>query len=543
MKNIKFANLLIFLFYTLIFCLLLRNSFSTLDPDLGWHLKMGQDIAISKQVNYENHYNYIFSETDNYWINHEWLSDFLLFQCYSNFGYIFLNIVFALIIVGALFILNKFIIKNVIKKKEFLFFLLPLEIIGVKACMPHFGVRIQELSVLFIILLFIIIYLFEKRSFEKKDKAWLILFFLIPLIYVWTNLHGGFLIGIFLLFFYLGIKLTEKIISQYPNSKIYKLLNSFLSFPKILSFKDLKTFFIFSLIATASSFLTPYGLKLFDFLFQYKNTAYFKLITEWLPQYLYPFLYWQIFYIGLVLTIIIIALINCQKKKILTPWNLSITILFIFLALKSKRHFPLLFVSTLPLISEIIYNDFYDLFQSKKTKTHWLIKTYLILNFLIIIALCALTTHFNNKPFSSFCNRYPCQGTQFLKDNLKPEETRLFNEYAWGGFLINQYPEQKLFIDGRQPQKPFKGHSYLQEFMIFYQNNDQERLKKIDEYKINAFFIAKTLPIKLNWIDKNIFGLKENNFSENNKLLNFLNTNESWEKIYEDEISYIFKQK
>lgn len=543
MKSIKFINTLIFLFYSLFFFLLLRNSFSTLDPDLGWHLKMGQDILISKHVNYENNYNYIFSEPDNYWINHEWLSDFLLFQGYSNFGYIVINIIFALIIVVALLILNKFIIKNIVQKKEFLLFLLPLEILGVKACMPHFGVRIQELSVLFIILLFIIIYLFEKRSFEKKDKAWLILFFLVPLIYIWTNLHGGFLIGIFLLFFYLGIKLIEKIISQYQKSWLYKTLNSFLSFSNILSFKDLGIFFGFSIISAVSTLFTPYGLKLFDFLFQYKNTAYFKLITEWLPQYIYPFLYWQIIYIGVVITIIIIALINCRRKKILTPWNLSIAILFIFLALKSKRHFPLLFVSTLPLISEIIYNDFKDLFQTRKTKTHWLIKLYLILNFLVVLALCILTTNFTNDPFSSFCNRYPCEGTKFLKANLKPEETRIFNEYAWGGFLINQYPEQKLFIDGRQPQKPFKGHSYLQEFMIFYQNDDQKRLEKINEYQINTFFISKTLPMKLTWIDKNIFGLKENNFSEDNKLLNFLNNNENWKKIYEDEISYIFKQK
>ncbi len=543
MKNIKFDNVLILLFYSLFFCILLRNSFSTLDPDLGWHLKMGQDISTSKQVNYKNNYNYIFSESDNYWINHEWLSDFLLFQGYSNFGYIFISIIFALIIVGALFILNKFIIKNIVQEKNFLFFLLPLEVLGIKACLPHFGVRIQELSVLFIILLFIIIYLFEKRAFEKKDKAWLILFFLIPLIYIWTNLHGGFLLGVFLLFFYFGIKLAEKIISQYPNSWIYKLLNSFLSFPKILSFKDLNIFLGFSLISAATTLFTPYGLKLFDFLFQYKNTAYFKLITEWLPQYLYPFLYWQIIYIGLTITIIIIALINCQKKKILTPWNLSVTILFLFLALKSKRHFPLLFVSTLPLISEIIYNDLKELFQTKKTKTHWLIKLYLILNFLIIIALCALTTNFTNKPFSSFCHRYPCEGTKFLKTNLKPEETRLFNEYAWGGFLINQYSEQKLFIDGRQPQKPFKDHSYIEEFSIFYQNDDKIREQKITEYQINTFFIAKQQPEKLSWLDKYLFGLKEENFVSDNKLLNFLNNNKNWEKIYEDQISYVFKKK
>ena len=27
----------------------------------------------------------------------------------------------------------------------------------------------------------------------------------------------------------------------------------------------------------------------------------------------------------------------------------------------------------------------------------------------------------------------------------------MFNEYDWGGFLIWQFPEQKVFVDGRMP--------------------------------------------------------------------------------------------
>lgn len=289
MKKIRFYQVIIFLFYVLFFVLLLKNSFSGLDPDFGWHLKMGEDISLLKEVNYENYYNFIFPATDNYWLNHEWLSDFLLYQGYSNFGYIFINIVFAFIIVFSIFLLNNFISKNISKEKRFLLLLLPLELIGLRASLPHLGIRVQELSVLFLVLLFIIIYKFEKDALNNKKKYWKILFFLIPFMCLWANLHAGFLLGISLLFFYFGVKLIEKIISNHPHCFIYKFLSSFLSFKNTLPIKKLKIFFIFSIMAATSTIINPYGLKLFELLFQYKNTSYLKLIMEWFPQYYFPF--------------------------------------------------------------------------------------------------------------------------------------------------------------------------------------------------------------------------------------------------------------
>lgn len=551
LKKIKFHQIIIFLFYLLFFALLLRNSFSYLDPDLGWHLKMGEDISIEKKVNYINHYNFVFSETDNYWLNHEWLSDFLMFQSYSKLGYIFINIFFALIIILTIFLLNNFITKTISREKRFLLFLLPLELIALKAALPHFGVRIQELSVLFLVILFLIIERFEKQSLNNNKSYWKVLLWLLPLICLWANLHAGFLLSIALLFFYFGVKLVEKFISSYPKSLIYKSLNSFLSFEKVLPYKKLMVFLSFSIIATISSLLNPYGLKLFDFLFQYKNTAYLKAISEWLPQYYFPFMYWQILYIGIIITILVVTIFNSNKKetKILNPWNFSLTLLFILLAIKSRRHFPLLFVSSLPLLAQFLFKDFGFLFtekkerQKKKSKLNFFINAYLIICFIVVIFLTLVTTKFIKTPFVSFCQEYPCLAVSFIKNDLKLNKLRLFNEYAWGGFLIHENPEQKIFIDGRQPQKPFKNHSYVEEYLLFQKNNEEQIGKKIEEYDLELFLIKNNSTFRLNWLDKNLFGLKENNFKVNNDLKEFLEKNENIEKIYEDKTSLIYKKK
>lgn len=58
-------------------------------------------------------------------------------------------------------------------------------------------------------------------------------------------------------------------------------------------------------------------------------------------------------------------------------------------------------------------------------------------------------------PFKSFCGKYPCYAVNFLqKHHQKYLNKKLFNNYNWGGYLIHEYPEKQIFIDGRLPQKP-----------------------------------------------------------------------------------------
>ena len=71
------------------------------DPDLGWHLRNGQDIlrfGIPKGDLY-SHTMFGYS-----WISHEWLTDVLLYLSNHYLGLIFLSLIFALIAFFAYFI-------------------------------------------------------------------------------------------------------------------------------------------------------------------------------------------------------------------------------------------------------------------------------------------------------------------------------------------------------------------------------------------------------------------------------------------------------
>jgi len=544
MKKIKFIKLLTILFYTLFFVIILKNSLSYLDPDFGWHLKVGEEIYMSKEVPNINHYNYVFSDSDNFWVDHEWLSNLLIYLSYNNLGYLAINIIFALIFLSILIIINNFLIKNLDNNHKLILPLFIIEVFALKGVMPHSGIRIQEISWLFLLLILIITY-----CFEKKKNNWKILLWLIPLIYLWANLHASFLLGIVILFLYLIVKITEKIILKYKN-KFTAFITKTFHFENILEKKDLFIYSIIFLLSSLTTLLTPYGIKLFEFLYVYgDNTAYLKKIAEWLPQFSYPFMYWQLFYIGITLSIwLIIFVYNKNKeryKKILTPWNCALNLLFLILAIKSKRHFPLFFIISLPTLIYFIYTDFKNLLNFGKIKnklTNILIKIFLIITIILVILSISLKINFRTNAFTSFCYKYPCQAVNFLKDNQeKYVSYNLFNNYTWGGYLIYVYPEKKLFIDGRLPQKTLKNHSYIEEYYLFTSSEKEIIERKIQEYNIKLFLLSKPEKIKIKFLDKLIFRLKESDFKDS-ALLIFLENNPDWIKAYEDEISVIYEK-
>ena len=275
------------LFYLFIFVFLLRNSFNYLDPDLGWHLRVGQEILSSKNVPVIEHYDYTLAGKS--WVDHEWLTNAVIYFIYNHFGYIVLNIVFALLIVIILLLMNAFIKKYFVGSDTYSWLpvvLIPLETLGVIAISPHIGVRVQELGILFLLLLFIIIKKYE------STKNWITLCWLGPLFYLWSCTHGSFLIGFFILGLWVVVKFVETFTCRL----------SWLSFLKSSDFLDKKNLIIFSgfsLAAFILTFFTPYGLKLYLFLLDYANSFYTKHISEWLSAFTYPFQYHQLLYLSL----------------------------------------------------------------------------------------------------------------------------------------------------------------------------------------------------------------------------------------------------
>lgn len=530
-KKINFKTLFWIFFYFFIFCLLLRNSFNYLDADFGWHLKVGQEIISTRVVPHINHYNYTFSGD---WVDHEWLGNAGLYLIYSQGGYLLVSILFALLVVGILVLLN--ILAHFFWPEINALPLVLFQFFGLMASSPHFGVRLQEFGVLFLLLLFIIIVYYNKK------KNWQTLLFLPPLMYLWACLHASFLIGFFLLAAWLFIKIGENICRRFWPKP-------WLDFSGTLEWREIIVFAAILIFSFGATLFTPYRLDLYYFLLGYQNTFYQSNIQEWLSQFSFPLQYWQLFYLALAVLAFILYIYYARKQKSylkIDLWTIFLVFLFIVLSFKSRRHVPLMFVASFLFVIDVWRIIFKNdppvkIGRQNKYLNSWL-KIYLLSCLFLTSSYQLVQTKFTNDPFQAYCQKYPCGAVEFLKNHPDYASLKIFNEYGWGGYLIWIYPEKKLFIDGRLPQVPFAGQTFLEEYYDFYKK-DQDIAKKLNQYKIKLVLImAVDKGVKIKKWEKIFFGIKDGELVAHNDLRDYLVTSSDWSEIYRDATAVIYKK-
>jgi hypothetical protein len=517
---------------------------------------VGKQILDEKNLPDYEYYNYTLEGKK--WVDHEWPLNIATYWLYKNFGYFYLNLFFVFIILAVLIIQNVFVQKCFLKNRSYstdkasslphsyprgtgliMFF----QLFGVLAMAPHLGVRMQEITLLNLLLLLIILYQYTQR---KNNK---ILLWLLPLFYFWACVHGGFLIGLFIMLLWLGIKIIELLIKKFSTFH-------FIDFTNKLKPKKILLFSFFLLLVIGSTLLTPYGLKLYSFLQEYINTFYMKNISEWLPFYYWPIQYKQLFYSAIVsATLILLIYISLKQAKIANSkldknnsldkidlWPFVLTFFFLLLSFKSKRHFPLLFIVSFPLLIKF-YSQHLDLPDKIKTffKKSLFIKFYLVAGCLLTISSLIIKTNFTTNPFTSplFCQTYPCQAVSFLKNDSRYSDKKIFNNYGWGGFLVWTWPEKKLFIDGRLPQYNYAGHTLLEEYCEFF--NKEKTESKLNQYQIKLVLLKINQKIKFNWFEKYVLKFDEEKFNNpKNHLKDYLDKTKKWRLVYHDKISRIY---
>ncbi|MFA6194568.1 MAG: hypothetical protein WC719_02365 [Patescibacteria group bacterium] len=529
-KN-NFSLILWAFFYFFIFALLLRWSFGYLDPDLGWHLKVGEEIAQTMSMPEANHYNYTF--TGN-WVDHEWLSNLVAFEVYGHQGYIALSILFALLIVSVLVILN--IWTRRVYPAISPFFIIIFQLFGVIASSPHFGVRMQESGLFFLVLILIIIYHYNKH------KDWRPLLALVPIMYFWACLHGSFLIGLAIFFIWAGVKIVEKIIYRYFNK-------DWLDFSNILKSREILVFSGAALVSFSATLITPYKLKLYSFLGGYKDSFYVWHIQEWRSQFLHPFQYEQLLYLALVLLGVIFYIYyshGAKRSWRLDLWTLVLFVFFIFLSFKSRRHFPLMFVATFVPLVGIFSSLFKTDNHREKPESFWALKTwlkwYLVICLFLATLLQLVSTNFTIDPFSSFRRDYPVGAVEYLKAHPQYDQMRLFNDYGWGGYLIWTLPGRQLFIDGRLPQVAYKDKTFLEEYFEFFKK-DAKISEKMADYNIGLVLMpVKDEETRAKRWEQIFFGLSGQNLASHNYLRDYLAAAGDWQAVYYDGTAIIYKK-
>lgn len=444
-ENNKFKvtiKILTFLYFSAIFVYL---TIPISDPDFWWHLASGRWMWDNRSLIHDDPFAipYDFSESElrkEFILKQYWLSQLVFYGIYSLTG--FKGVIFLRALV---FTIMFFIMYHLMRKENAGYVvsasLVYLSVAAIVNELGYVGDKPQMWSSLFSVM---VVLCLENL---REDKKWS--YFALPaLIFLWSNMHGGFIFG-------------DVIIAVYVIGNL-------------ISHSARKAFYIISVVSILISGINPNGFTAFMhgiLPFFYADSAqYTKSIVETQSIFQHgtgsavgvlrklPHL------TGLFLLSLLSFVINIKQIK---TWRKEIVFLYILvliMGLKAIR-FIIFFVAIASFITSINLKGFLErvsplrLFESrinimKKLGTGLTMLILVVISTKFAIAGIRYTGIFSEKPY----NTDYTGAVTFIKQNgLKGN---IFNEYNDGGYLIWWLtPDSRVFIDGR--------NLYLTAFSIF----------------------------------------------------------------------------
>lgn len=379
------------------------------DPDLWWHIKVGQDIVRTHHWPTTDPYSFTAANTP--WIAYEWLGEVILGSAAKLGGNVALDaflialasaIVLALYYFGALRSGNckaGFIAAAILSSLAFV----------------SFTLRPQMLGYLFLVLLLIALEWFRKGV---EWPVWCLPF----LFLAWVNTHGSFIVGIGAFAVYIGAGLRSfqigSVEAQAWSTKQRMKLETVL------------------LMSLAALLITPYGSQLASYPFDmmFNQPVNVSNVEEWMPM---PFsqLGGKVF-IGVIVLLVVLQIL------FRFTWRLEELLLAFGGTVMACLHvrMVMLFVPFLVPIFASMLARWVPPYQK------W--KDQYLLNAALMACVAAAMIHY--APSHEFLQKqvekdYPVAAVQYLDTHDVPGP--MFGNYGFGGYLVGT--GKKTFIDGR----------------------------------------------------------------------------------------------
>ncbi len=413
-------------------------------------------------------------------IDHEWGSSLIFYLIQNNFGDIGLFVFKSLIIFLTVFVITKIIrLDNKNSKLHFLFFFFCLHSISYNI---FSNIRCQTFSFLFFVLYLYIL------KYAKNKNNYRVLWCLPVLNIIWANCHGGFSIGLVLIFLFA--------VGEFLNKEKYK------------------PYFYCFFISLFTSLINPYGIEYIYYIFNALSLNRIH-ITEWQSAFFnenfkYFLIKFKIFFAITNLLFIYSIFKNIKSKnfyKNIDKTKYLILLFTLIISLKSLR-FHVFFTYS---VMALCYNDFYNIFNKKLPEIYDNLKETII----FILILISTISHFQNKNYLISTPDYPIYCIEFIKQNSI--KGNLFINFHYGSYASYKlYPNNQIFMDGRYEE--VYDNSLINEMAgVFLAKNQDEFFKK---YHTDILILDKSYPI----VEK----MKKNN---------------DWFLAYEDEKFSLFLNK
>ena len=446
------------------------------DPDLWWHVRVGQDILASGHWATVDPYSY--TVAGNPWMAYEWFGDVIIGSAAKLGGIVGLALLLFLSASAVMLALYAYTTRRGGNCKAGFV----VSIVLCSLAFATFNLRPQMFGYLFIVLTLIVLDRFRTGEYRA-------LYILPPLFLVWVNTHGSWVIGlgIVLLFFFSG--LIEFKLGNVESRK--------------WSPEERVRLEVIFMLCLAAIPCTPYGTRLAAYPFTVASSLPLNVnnISEWLPM---PFNIGG----GKLFLAVVLAFFIAQLLMPLRLWLHDVILLFggIVMACLHVR-FLMLFVPFAAPVLAIVVARWMPPYDRKKD-------LFFLNAALMTACVFGMVRYF---PSSADLEKiaaksFPVGAVAYLREHPAPQP--MFNTYVYGGYLVGNLPGQKVFIDGR-------GDLY-EDAGIFGEYLEVSNLKP------GAFTVLRAHNIQSCLLDR-----KE-------PLATALGANPAWEMRYSDGVSALY---
>jgi hypothetical protein len=222
------------------------------DPDLWGHLRFGQAALASGHVIARDSYSY--SAAGGVWRNHEWLTEIIMALFYNGLGVVGLKLWKFACVATTMLLMALGMAETGASPT------IQMNTLGLAALamVPQNQFRPQLFSFM---LLAATLALLARDNYRGRAPLWL----LIPLMMLWGNLHGGFIIGIATLATYTGVVAVQDLIARRGLARALRLG-------------------LITLAGTLATLISPYGIDAWLVVWKaLRHYAAQPIIADWQP--------------------------------------------------------------------------------------------------------------------------------------------------------------------------------------------------------------------------------------------------------------------
>jgi hypothetical protein len=379
------------------------------DPDLWWHIRYGESILSTHH--WPTVEQYSFTAAGQRWLSYEWLGDVLLAAAYRFGGLRGLGLL--LILLGSAFALLLYHYSTVYCGNPKAGFLASAVLINLA---NSFNLRPQMFGYLFLLLTLILLQQFRRG---QRRAVWL----LPPLLLVWVNTHGSWIIGLGVVAVYLAGGLTTL---RMGNAETQRW-----------SASERRSLTLAFALAVAATLITPYGAGLAKFPFIVSSLpSGVANVQEWQPMAFQ--LPGDKLFLGLILGFFLLQLVARPK------WRLEELALFLFGTVMACLHvrFLALFIAFLAPLLAMVLAEWLPRYDRTK-------EIYALNGAMMLAILAAMVWYFpSTREYTRIvAANFPVSAVEYL--NTHPVPGPMYNSYEFGGYLLWSRPADKVFIDGR----------------------------------------------------------------------------------------------